>query len=74
VLRRVTTVRLIDGPFAGQAIEIRDPRSGLIIEGADVPEGMVARYRPTRKRREMRFKGYDRVACRIPVPGQEAKK
>jgi hypothetical protein len=61
-------VTLKDGPFDGQEIESSDGRTPLIIEGGDVPEGMVARYRPTREPGVFAFKGYDKIVAKLPSP------
>jgi hypothetical protein len=61
------TTTLTGGPFDGRTIPIKDYRDSLILEGDPVPEGMVARYRPTRKRGTHRFRGYELIVARIPV-------
>lgn len=62
-------VRLEGGPYAGAVIVVPDAREPLLVEGDAVPEGMVARYRPTREPDVLRFRDYDRVVARIPRPG-----
>lgn len=65
----MTEIRLVGGPFDGQVVEMENPRGPLVIEGDGVPEGMVARYRPTRERGVLRFREYDVVVARLPLPG-----
>lgn len=67
-------IKLIDGPYAG--VEVEAQGTGAILmegdtaDGSEVPaEGAMARYRPTRKRSEYRFKGWDESVLRIPLPG-----
>jgi hypothetical protein len=64
--------RLIGGPFDGQTVPVSHPRDVLVIEGDPVPEGMVARYRPTRGLSAHRFREYDRIVGRLPLPGDAA--
>lgn len=59
---------LIGGPFDGQTIEQDRRPSSLILTGDGVPEGMVARYRPTRAPGALRFREYDRIVGTLPMP------
>jgi hypothetical protein len=68
-------VRLIDGPYEGQEVEMRNIGSGLYMSG-QLPDGTAitgrrAYYRPTRKRSEYRFKGWvgDEEIISLPLPG-----
>jgi len=63
------TVLLKGGPFDDTWAEVHWGQA-LICEGPPVPEGMVARYRPTRDRRSgiYRFREYDRIVLRVPAP------
>ena len=65
------TVLLRGGPLDGQWAEV-EWGTTLICEGDGVPEGMIARYRPTRDRRSgiYRFREWDRVVARIPIPSE----
>lgn len=67
-------VTLEGGPFDGQEVEVSCWGASLVLEGGDVPEGMVARYRPTRIKTPptYRFREYDRVVARLPEPGAAA--
>lgn len=62
-------VTLKGGPFDGTEMESADGRTPLVIEGDEVPDGMVARYRPTREPGVYRFKGYDKIVAKLPLPG-----
>jgi hypothetical protein len=62
------TVELIDGPFDGSTVQVAKG-SALLCEGPPLPDGTVARYRPTREPGKYRFRGLDQVAVRIPIPG-----
>jgi hypothetical protein len=65
-------VTLKGGPFDGAEVTIGST-GPLLIEGTDVPEGMVARYKSTRGDGSVyRFSEYDRIAVRIPMPGSAA--
>jgi hypothetical protein len=66
------SVLLRGGPFDGASATV-EWGSTLICEGDPVPDGMVARYRPTRERGVYlyRFREYDRIVFRalrgVPV-------
>lgn len=64
------TVLLKGGPFNGTTVKVNDLRTPLLCSGDPVPEGMVARYRPTRERGVFRFREYDRVVGTLPLPGK----
>lgn len=64
-------VSLRGGPFHGQTLEVETFREPLILSGGDVPEGKVARYRPTREKGVYRFREYDRIVGTLPMPGEE---
>lgn len=59
------TVLLKGGPLHDTWATVNWGES-LLVEGHPVPDGMVARYRPTRNRRDgiYRFREYDRIALR----------
>jgi hypothetical protein len=60
-------VVLKDGPFDGVEIASVEWGVTLSLDGPPVPDGMVARYRPTRERGVYRFRGYARVLLRVPT-------
>jgi hypothetical protein len=57
-------VTLRDGPCDGVEVEV-SWGNPLAVEGDPVPEGMIARYRPTRERGVYRFREYDRIVGRL---------
>lgn len=62
-------VTLKGGPFGG--VEMPAPAgrwTPIVCEGTNVPEGMVARYKPTRDTGVWRFDGYDKVIAKLPLP------
>lgn len=59
------SVLLKGGPFDDTWASV-EWGTTLICEGKPVPDGMVARYRPTRERGVYRFREFDRVVLRIP--------
>lgn len=61
------SVLLKGGPFDDTWVTVQWGTT-LICEGDDVPEGMVARYRPTRERGVYRFRDYDRIVARLQHP------
>lgn len=64
----MAVVRLEGGPAAG--IEVDVSRGAVLnVEGEGVPDGLVARYTPTRDRGVYRFRGYSKVIARLPMPG-----
>lgn len=67
------TVLLQGGPMHDRWAEVYWGQS-LLVEGDPVPEGIVARYRPTRSRRSgiYRFREYDRIVLRIPGPADRS--
>lgn len=62
-------VLLRGGPLDGEVVDVPDARTPLLVEGDGVPEGMVARYRPSRERGVLTFREYDRVAGRVTMKG-----
>jgi hypothetical protein len=65
----MSEVTLKGGPFHDAKVDVSDARSPLICTGDPVPDGMVARYRPTRVRGVLRFSEYDRIVGSVPLPG-----
>lgn len=63
-------VLLEGGPFDGAKIDVAWG-TPLIVEGAPLPDGMVARYRKTLRRGVYRFRDYDRVVARLPEIGSD---
>lgn len=63
----MTTVTLKGGPFDGAEVKVIGTEP-LILTGGDVPEGMVARYRPTREKGVYSFREYDRIVATLPAP------
>lgn len=63
-------VYVVGGPFSGARV----PRStdSLLLTGAGVPEGMVARYRWQGSLDQYVFDAYDKVVATIPRPGGES--
>lgn len=62
------TVTLIGGDFDGKEVENVHWGQTLVIKGDPLPEGILARYRPTRKKPTYRFKELDRVIGTISLP------
>jgi hypothetical protein len=65
-------IELIDGPYAGVKMQIKGGGSvlmeGDLPNGEKTPEGMFARYRPTRDKSKWRFREWDKSVIRIPRP------
>lgn len=61
-------VRLLNGPFHGKEVEVRNRLAGILMEGDPLEYGVVARYRPGRSKRTMRFGGLERLFARQPSP------
>lgn len=70
--RGMQEVVLRGGPLDGERVEV-SLGSSLLIEGGDVPAGMVARYRPTRERGVYRFREYDRIAHSAPLEREDSR-
>lgn len=64
------SVTLRGGPCDGFVVTVADGRALLMEDGLE--PGRVARYRPSRKKGEYTFRGYDRVVARMAAPGSEA--
>lgn len=66
-------VTLRGGPYDGQQVPEPSGRwTPLLLEGDEIPEGMVARYKATRDSRVWRFDGYDKIVAKLPAPGASA--
>lgn len=63
-------VTLHGGDFDGREVWVTG-RGPLLIEGDPLPDGIVARYRPSRERGVYRFRELDRIALRVPAHEQE---
>lgn len=64
------SVTLRDGPGDGVVVTVTGGQS-LLLQDPDDPD-RVARYRPSRKKGEYTFRGFDRVAVRMAAPGDAA--
>ena len=66
-------VTLEGGPFNGAEVEVNWGET-LACQGQPLPEGTIARYRPSRRRSDgvYRFREYDRVIASIPWPPERA--
>lgn len=67
-MTRRRMVTLEGGPFTGSSAEVLWPHT-LTLEGPGVPEGRVARYRPSLRSGVYTFRGFATVLARLPEPG-----
>lgn len=61
-------IRLVGGPFDGSTFDIagRERPGSLLFDLAE--PGAVARYRPTRDPGVYRFREFDTIVARLPLP------